>query len=92
MWKKVWVLFFSILAIASGVQALERFEVITTEELEQLLAKRQAGAADFVLVNTLDEIIFRHNAIPSSINIPWCRVDEVIHLLGDNKDKLIVAY
>jgi rhodanese-related sulfurtransferase len=72
--------------------AMERFDLITTQELERMLAQRQRGEVDFVLVNSLDEIIYRHNAIPGSVNVPWSRVDELVGRLGTDKNKLIVTY
>jgi len=72
--------------------AMERFELITTQELEQMLARRQRGEIDFMLVNALDEIIYRHNSIPGSVNVPWSRVNELIGRLGTDKNKLIVTY
>ena len=72
--------------------AMNRFELITTQELEQMLAQRQRGEIDFVLVNALDEIIYRNNAIPGSVNVPWSRVNELIGRLGTDRDKLIVTY
>ena len=77
---------------ASPVSSLERFEIITTEQLESLLAERRAGDVDFILVNALDEIIYRHHAIPGSINVPWSRVDETADRLGGDKDRLIITY
>ena len=72
--------------------AMERFELITTQELEQMLAQRQRGEIDFMLVNALDEIIYRHHSIPGSINVPWSRVDELAGRLGTEKNKLIITY
>ena len=72
--------------------AMERFELVTTQELQQMLARRQRGEIDFVLVNALDEIIYRNNAIPGSVNVPWSRANELIGRLGTDKDKLIVTY
>ena len=77
---------------AQMATAMERFELITTQELERMLAQRQRGEVDFVLVNSLDEIIYRHNAIPGSVNVPWSRVDELVGRLGTDKNKLIVTY
>jgi len=72
--------------------AMERFDLITTDELEQMLKARQKGEIDFLLVNVLNEIVFRNVAIPGSINIPWNLIDEKVHLLGDDLDKLIVTH
>ena len=51
--------------------ALERFDIVTTEQMKQMLDDRIAGKTDFVLVNSLDEIIFRSASIPGSVNVPW---------------------
>lgn len=72
--------------------ALERFDLVTTEQLEQLLVKRKAGEVDFILVNTLDEMIFRDEAIPGSINLPWSRIDNRYQELGPDKNALIITY
>jgi 3-mercaptopyruvate sulfurtransferase SseA len=72
--------------------ALERFDIITTEEMKQMLEDRAAGIADFVLVNALDEIVYRDSSIPGSVNVPWSKVDETAYRLGDDKNKLIVTY
>jgi 3-mercaptopyruvate sulfurtransferase SseA len=66
--------------------------LVTTQELEQMLAQRQRGEIDFVLVNSLDEIIYRHHSIPGSVNVPWSRVDELAGRLGTDKNRLIITY
>ncbi len=85
------VLVFFLFTLSQGL-ALERFELVTTEEMQQLLADREAGKVDFILLNSLDAMIFRDAHIPGSINIPLSRVDSMIHLLGEDHDKLIVPY
>lgn len=72
--------------------ALERFSIVTTEEMQHLLAERKAGTKDFILVNTLDEMIFRNMSIPGSVNVPLGKIEKNIHKLGQNKEKLIVTY
>ncbi len=74
------------------VLALERFDLVTTREMKQLLEEREKGLTDFILVNTLDEMIYRDSYIPGSINIPLSRFDAFNHRLGTNKDKLIITY
>lgn len=81
-----------LLVISATCHALERFDIITTEELEQMLAQRADGKLDFVLINALDEIIFRNASIPGSVNVPWSRVDETIDRLGNDRDKLMLTY
>lgn len=74
------------------VLAMERFEIITTEQLEQMLIARKTGKTDFVLMNALDEIIYNNTSIPESINVPWSRINQTIDRLGDDKSKLVVTY
>ncbi len=74
------------------VQALERFDLVTTSEMAQLLEEREKELTDFILVNTLDEMIYRDSYIPGSINIPLSRFDEFNSRLGPDKDKLIITY
>jgi len=87
-----WGIVFLLLGFASMATAMERFELVTTLELEQMLDQRQREEIDFVLVNSLDEIIYRHNSIPGSVNIPWSHVKEFAGRLGTDKDKLIITY
>lgn len=79
------------LAFVPG-NAFERFDVVSTEELKTILQARQRGETDFVLVNTLDEIIYKDKNIPGSINIPWSQIDSRYKELGEDKDKLIITY
>lgn len=92
MGKVRWIIVFLLLGSVQMAAAMERFELITTLELEQMLAQRQRGEIDFVLVNSLDEIIYRHHSIPGSVNVPWSRVNELVGRLGTEKGKLIVLY
>ena len=80
------------LLLSATVYAMERFDIVTTQEMNQMLEDRSAGKADFILVNTLDEIIFLNSSIPGSVNLPWSRADKLIHRLGNDKEKLIVTY
>jgi len=79
-------------ATMGGAWALERFDLVTTMELRQMLQDREAGKTDFVLVNCLDEMIYDHAHIPGSINIPLNRFEALKSRLGPDKDKLIVPY
>ena len=72
--------------------AMERFEIITTQQLEQMLAEREAGRINFLLVNSLDKLIADSIAIPGSVNVPWAEIHEKANLLGEDKDRLIVIY
>ncbi|MBC8318681.1 MAG: rhodanese-like domain-containing protein [Desulfobulbaceae bacterium] len=91
--KKLLVLAGIILCVfAHNSYALERFTVVSTEEMQQMLADRIAGKTDFLLVNTLDEMIYRDTSLPGSINIPLGRIDAHAHKLGQDKEKLIVTY
>ncbi len=82
----------AILLFSSPVSAMERFDIVTTQQLRQMLDDRRLNKTDFILVNSLDEIIFRNSSIPGSINLPWSRVKESASILGKDKDKLIVTY
>ena len=92
MKNRVAALVLMLLSISVSSVALERFDIVTTQELERLLAQRQAGETDFVLVNALDEMIYRHTSIPGSINLPWSRMDQLVHRLGPDRNKLIITY
>ena len=73
--------------------AMERFDIVTTQELAQMLAERDAGSRDFCLVITLDTMIYEHQSIPGSVNVPWSRVKELgAERLGPDRDRLIVTY
>jgi len=85
-------IFCASLSTASITDAFERFALVSTEELKTLLAERSADKADFLLLNTLDEIIFRDRAIPGSINIPWSAIDNRYGELGPDRDRLIITY
>lgn len=74
------------------VSALERFDIVTTEELHELMEKREAGKVDFLLVNTLDTLVANHHSIPGSVNLPWSTVKESNSVLGEDTDKLIITY
>ena len=92
--KKIILVLFVFVGLLVGATAktMERFPVLTTLEMQQLMEKRQAGTFDFVLVNTLDEIIYRHASIPGSVNVPWSKVDRYADRLGDDRQKLIITY
>jgi len=81
-----------LLILAHNATALERFPIVTTEEMQQMLKDREAGKIDFILVNALDELIYRNASIPGSINIPLGKIAAHAHKLGKDKDKLIVTY
>jgi len=76
----------------ADVLGLERFEIITTAEIEQLLKDRQTGKTDFILVNALDSMISRHASIPGSVSIPHGRLKQHADKLGDDTAKLIIPY
>ena len=96
MTRRLWMIVAAALAIAfNGVPAagaMDRFDIITTQQLEQMLAQREAGRLDFLLVNALDEIIFRDRCIPGSINLPWSKVPAFKDRLGADPGRLIVTY
>jgi hypothetical protein len=85
-------MFVFLFAICSSAWRIERFDTITTAQLHELLAKRKTGETDFLLVNTLDEIIYKDQFIPGSINIPLSRVAERSEMLGNDKNRLIITY
>ncbi len=82
----------SLCVFAHNSYALERFTIVTTEEMRQMLTDRKAWKTDFLLVNALDEMIYRNASIPESINIPLGKIDAHAHKLGQDKEKLIVTY
>ena len=88
----VWGLAVICLLINSNAFSMERFDIVTTEELKEMLEKRTAGRLDFLLVNGLDKIVYRDGSIPDSINIPWSNVKENAFKLGADKNKLIITY
>lgn len=91
--KKLFLLLAVFLLVTTNPACgLERFDIVTTEEMQQLLEDREAEKIDFILVNTLEEMIFRDAAIPGSINIPLGRIETNIQKLGRDKEKLIVMY
>ena len=85
-------IFCILMFITQPVFAMDRFDIVTTEELEQMLIQRKEGKVDFVLMNTLDEIIFRDRSIPESVNVPWSKIDDFIDRLGEDKNKLVISY
>jgi hypothetical protein len=86
------VLITAVLLLPVRVNGLERFDIISTRQLVEMLQLRQAGAVDFVLVNSLDEVIFRDAHIPGSINLPLPRIDKLIGRLGTDRKTLIIPY
>ena len=91
--KKIVGALILILGLSGIVSAMERFELVTTQELMDLLEDRKEKQIEFSLVNTIDSLIFNHHTIPGSINIPWSRVPELAApLLGDRPDQLIITF
>lgn len=80
------------LFLPQNSSALERFEIFTTTELMQLLQDRENGKVDFLLVNALDEMVYKHASIPGSVNIPLDKFQQHSHKLGNDTDKLIISY
>ncbi len=81
-----------LLLLPSFAWGMERFDIVTTEQMRVMLAQREAGEKDFFLINTLDELMFQFQAIPGSINVPWSRFEETKDRLGDDKNRLLVFY
>ncbi len=90
--KNVLIQLAILLLFTHQAVALERFDIITTKELQTMLQDRKEGKIDFLLLNTLDTLIADHHSIPGSINIPWSEVTKRAKELGNNKVKLIVTY
>lgn len=78
--------------VPGNAVGLERFEIITTEDLEIKLQERVQGEIEFLLVNCPGEMIYRHSFIPGSINIPLGKTKDHIHKLGTDKNRLIIPY
>ena len=81
-----------LFSLPSSGSALERFDIITTAEMKQMLDDRKSGKIDFILVNGLGRMIFNNGAIPGSINIPLNSYTQFAAKLGEKKDKLIIPY
>lgn len=86
------VVLWLVLLQTSPGEAFVRFDVVSTQELHELLEQRRQGQTDFLLINTLDEIIYKSSSIPGSINIPWSEIDSRYTELGENKERLIITY
>jgi len=88
------LLFFTLILVIfpGNGHSLERFDIMTTEEMEEMLHKRKNGHQDFILVNALDEMIYRNSHIPGSINIPLGKIEENSFKLGADRSKPIVTY
>lgn len=81
-----------VMLTTSVLPGMDRFDVLTTETVKQMLDDRAAGRIDFLLVNTLDELICNDSSIPGSVKIPWYRINELSERLGTDKSRLIVTY
>jgi 3-mercaptopyruvate sulfurtransferase SseA len=93
--KKLFLYFIIVILLYGNTFAtfaMERFDVVTTQQLKQMLDDRSLKKTDFILVNSLDEIIFGDSSIPGSINIPWSQINAMSSKLGKDKDKLIIIY
>ncbi len=86
------MLFINIFLLLSNAFALERFDIVTTETLKNMLDQRERGDSQFLLINTLDKMIADHFTIPGSINIPWSKVRNQAQLLGKDKSIPIITY
>ena len=79
--------------ISSPAMGMDRFDIITTQQLNQLMAERTRGEVNFQLINTLDSLIYEHHSIPGSLNIPWLRISEIgEERLGADREQLIITY
>lgn len=86
------VVLWLVLLQTSPGEAFVRFDVVSTQELYELMEQRRSGHTDFLLLNTLDEIIYKSSSIPGSINIPWSEIDTRYIELGEDKERLIITY
>ncbi len=92
MKNTILLVFALFLVFPVNTSALERFEIITTTEMVQLLEDREEGKIDFLLVNALDRMIYNHSSIPGSTHIPLGKFEEFSYKLGSDTDKLIIPY
>jgi len=91
--KALLALLLILVAWSAPAVAFDRFEIVTTEELREMLAARDAGNGEnFLLVNTLDDIIYRHEHIPGSVSLPWPEVDTYESVLGSDKGRSLIFY
>ncbi len=81
-----------IMLLHNAAWGIERFDTITTAQLHEMLNLRSSGESDFLLINALDEIIYRDEFIPGSINIPLSKASERSSALGNDKNRLIITY
>jgi rhodanese-related sulfurtransferase len=65
--------------------------VVKTISREELKGKMARGE-DFVLVDTMAEMYYRHSHLPSAINLPVDEVRERASELLPDKDAEIVVY
>ncbi|WP_136806110.1 rhodanese-like domain-containing protein [Desulfosediminicola flagellatus] len=92
VWWNVTLVILGVFALVDTSFSFERFDIVTTAEMQELLDNRKKGTIDFILVNSLDRIIYREHSIPESINIPLSEIGTHLSLLGTDKDKLIITY
>ncbi|MEN8189914.1 MAG: hypothetical protein ABFS19_08710 [Thermodesulfobacteriota bacterium] len=90
--KRVLLIIPLLCLFTQNLHALERFPIISTEQMQQMLTDREAGKIDFILVNALDEMIYRNSAIAGSINVPLGKAGDHIHKLGTDKTKQVITY
>lgn len=86
------LLFIFILFLPASILAMERFDIVTTQQLSDMLELRNEGKTDFLLINTLDKLIADHQSIPGSINIPWSQIHTSSALSAHHKDKPVITY
>ena len=88
----IFLFFVSLAFPVNHLCAMERFEIITTMKIKELIRDKNAGKSQFILINALDSMIFRDGAIPGSINIPLGHLEENIALLGNDKSQKFIIY
>ena len=89
----VWLAaFFVVLAGAQGALALREFEpgitLVDTDELKKMIDTD----ADILIVNTLAPILFRDQAIPGSVNMPYENLKRGRISFPENKNRKMVFY
>jgi len=90
--KKVIVSLLFVFLATSPAWTLERFDIVTTAELAELLEKRDKGEYDFLLINTLDELISQSASIPGSKRIPHWQLKDANTLHDKSPDLPVITY
>ena len=73
-------------------QMNEDLEEITTIQRGELAAKIDCCGDEFLLIETLPEMYYRHTHLPGAINLPLDRVKELAPAVLPDKRAEIVVY